>query len=233
MPATPIFLIQDGLVRLADQPTDARCNQPAPNVRFIRSPFFNERPHCSTKRDPRSCAHDTKPLINTIVIHNISLPPNEFGKHDAYGNHYVTALFTGQLNPDDHPYFASIQGLEVSAHFFILRDGALIQYVNCDDRAWHAGKSRYLGRDAVNDFSIGIELEGSDDTPFLDSQYHTLSHLIVALYDAYPDTFSHLTGHSDIAPMRKTDPGAHFDWQRLRRMIQALLTKAHTYQANT
>lgn len=145
--------------------------------------------------------------IELVVIHSISLPPGEFGG-DA-----VSELFTNRLDWDAHPYFQSIRGLEVSAHFFIRRDGSLIQFVPCARRAWHAGKSSWLGRERCNDFSVGIELEGTDDQPFTDAQYAALIPLLAALKAAYP--IRAVIGHSDIAPGRKTDPGPHFAWQRL------------------
>ncbi|WP_201531116.1 MULTISPECIES: 1,6-anhydro-N-acetylmuramyl-L-alanine amidase AmpD [unclassified Psychrobacter] len=161
--------------------------------------------------------------IDTIVIHNISLPPNEFGACGSDGNHYVKALFTNQLDWDAHPYFQTIKGAEVSAHLFIERDGTMTQFVNFNERAWHAGRSSYLGRAECNDYSIGIELEGSDFVPFSAAQYEALANAIVAIYDAYPKTRRHLTGHSDIAPGRKTDPGDCFEWTRLREMVARLL----------
>ncbi len=157
--------------------------------------------------------------IDTIVIHNISLPPNEFGQTDANGLHYVKALFTNQLDWNAHPYFQTIKGAEVSAHLFIERDGTITQLVNFNERAWHAGRSSYLGRAECNDYSIGIELEGSDFTAFTDVQYQVLSDVIAAIYSAYPQTRRHLTGHSDIAPGRKTDPGDYFDWAKLREEL--------------
>ena len=157
--------------------------------------------------------------IDTIVIHNISLPPNEFGATDASGLHYVKALFTNQLDWSAHPYFQTIEGAKVSAHLLIERDGAITQFVNFNERAWHAGKSSYLGRQDCNDYSIGIELEGSDFTPFTQQQYEVLAKLIAAIYQAYPKTRQHLTGHSDIAPNRKTDPGDYFEWAKLRAMV--------------
>lgn len=142
-----------------------------------------------------------------IVIHSISLPPGEFG-----GN-AVEALFTNQLDWDAHPYFQGIRGLTVSAHFFIRRDGELIQFVPCLKRAWHAGVSHWQGRERCNDFSIGIELEGTDDLPFTDVQYGRLNQLLSVLKATYP--IQGITGHSDIAPGRKTDPGPCFDWSRV------------------
>lgn len=175
----------------------------------IPSPNFNARPDGT--------------VVRAVVIHNISLPPAKFGLKDRLGNHYVTSLFTNQLDWEEHPYFKAIEGTEVSAHLFIERDGTVNQYVNFNDRAWHAGKSHYLGRSNCNDFSIGIELEGTDDSPFSDAQYRTLSAVLAAIHTAYPATRRQLTGHSDIAPIRKTDPGACFDWQRLRQELSVLM----------
>jgi AmpD protein len=148
-------------------------------------------------------------LIELIVIHNISLPPGEFGGDG------VIELFTNRLNPAEHPYYREIHHLKVSAHFFIRRNGELIQFVPCDKRAWHAGVSQWQGRERCNDFSIGVELEGDDATPFEEAQYATLNALLAALKEAYPITA--VTGHSDIAPGRKTDPGPCFDWDRVNR----------------
>lgn len=169
---------------------------------WLASPNQNNRP--------------TETSIDTIVIHNISLPPNEFGACDANGMHYVKALFTNQLDWNAHPYFQTIRGAEVSAHLFIERDGAITQFVSFEERAWHAGRSSYLGRPDCNNYSIGIELEGSDFVSFTNTQYETLAQIILAIYRAYPKTRRHLTGHSDIAPGRKTDPGDYFEWPRLR-----------------
>lgn len=175
---------------------------------FIPSPNYNERPNPTD--------------IRLIVIHNISLPPSEFGLKDKNGQHFVKAFFQNQLNAEDHPYFSQIHTLQVSAHFFIERDGQLTQFVNTNQRAWHAGQSNYLGKENCNDFSIGIELEGDDFSPFSDAQYDTLSALVVSLYQAYPQTVGHLVGHSDIARGRKTDPGEYFDWLRFRQNIHQL-----------
>ena len=160
-------------------------------AQFIASPNCDERPIGTD--------------ISLLVIHNISLPPNEF---DGNG---VIELFTNQINPEAHPYYQTLQELKVSAHFFIRRDGTTIQFVSCHDRAWHAGVSSWQGKDRCNDYSIGIELEGSDTTPFTDAQYTTLIALTKCLCDRYP--IQHIAGHSDIAPGRKTDPGSYFDWQ--------------------
>ncbi len=155
---------------------------------------------------------DARPLaaeITLLVIHNISLPPGEFGGPG------VEQLFTNRLQPADHPYYATIASLRVSAHFYIRRDGELIQFVACGQRAWHAGISSWCGRERCNDFSIGVELEGSDEQLFADAQYVRLNELIHALRAAYP-TLLDVAGHSDIAPGRKTDPGPCFDWKRVR-----------------
>ncbi len=168
---------------------------------------------------PNNNVRPANTSIDTIVIHNISLPPNEFGTCGTDGVHYVKALFTNQLDWDAHPYFQTIKGVEVSAHLFIERDGAITQFVNFDQRAWHAGRSSYLGRPECNDYSIGIELEGSDFVSFSDAQYNTLAQVITAIYRAYPKTRRHLTGHSDIAPGRKTDPGDYFEWTKLRELV--------------
>lgn len=146
-----------------------------------------------------------------LVVHNISLPPNEFG---GLG---VIELFTNRLDPAAHPYYASIQELRVSAHFFIRRDGELIQFVSCSKRAWHAGASCWAGRERCNDFSIGVELEGTDDLPFTEAQYARLAELARALRETYP-SLRNVAGHSDIAPGRKTDPGPHFDWAKFRAL---------------
>ena len=144
--------------------------------------------------------------VELLVIHNISLPPGEFGG-DA-----VERLFTNTLDTAAHPYYAQLEGLKVSAHFLIRRDGAIVQFVPCGKRAWHAGVSSWQGRARCNDFSVGVELEGSDDTPFDDRQYAALARLTRYLQRVYP--IRAITGHADIAPGRKTDPGPFFDWPR-------------------
>ena len=154
--------------------------------------------------------HDPRPddaPIRLIVVHGISLPPG------CYGGDEIAALFTNRLDPAAHPYFEAIAGLRVSAHFLVRRDGALVQFVRCADRAWHAGASCWAGVARCNDFSIGIELEGVDDEPYEDAQYDTLVALVAALRARYP--IEDVVGHSDIAPGRKTDPGPAFDWSRL------------------
>ena len=156
---------------------------------------------------PNCDARPEGTAIELIVIHNISLPPGVFDG-DA-----VIDLFTNRLDWDAHLYYQGIRGLRVSAHFFIRRDGTLIQFVPCTLRAWHAGLSTWQGRERCNDFSIGIELEGTDDQSFTEAQYAALAPLVRLLKQAYP--IQAVVGHSDIAAGRKTDPGPHFDWQRL------------------
>ena len=169
-------------------------NGVCPQAAFIHSPNQDARPN------PQD--------IRLVVIHNISLPPN------VYGGDGVQSLFTNQLNPDAHPYYADIYTLKVSSHFFIRRDGALVQFVPCTMRAWHAGASHWQGLESCNDFSIGIELEGSDFENFEPKQYNTLKSLLNALKESYP--IEDVTGHSDIAPGRKTDPGPYFKWDEIR-----------------
>ncbi|MBK6657605.1 MAG: 1,6-anhydro-N-acetylmuramyl-L-alanine amidase AmpD [Proteobacteria bacterium] len=157
---------------------------------------------------------DARPVgmaIDLVVVHAISLPPGEFG-----GPH-VEQLFTNTLDDRAHDYFAGLEGLRVSAHFLIARDGALTQFVDVFARAWHAGASCWEGRSRCNDFSIGVELEGCDERPFEAAQYACLAALIESLYELLPALNSErLVGHSDVAPARKTDPGPYFDWARLR-----------------
>jgi AmpD protein len=143
-----------------------------------------------------------------LIIHSISLPPGVFGGSG------IIELFTNRLNPEEHPYYAEIVHLEVSAHLLLRRDGDAIQFVSCLERAWHAGVSSWNGREGCNAFSIGIELEGTDDTPFTPAQYARLISVAQVLMRAWP--IRHAAGHSDIAPGRKTDPGPHFDWQLFR-----------------
>lgn len=165
------------------------------SARYCPSPNYNQRPATA---------------ISLVVVHNISLPPRQFG------GDYIEQLFTNTLNPKEHPYFADIAHLQVSAHLLIRRQGELVQFVSFLQRAWHAGQSTYLGRENCNDFSIGIELEGADDIAYEEAQYHQLSAVVACLQRAYPTIENHITGHEDIAPVRKTDPGAAFDWQKFR-----------------
>ena len=150
-------------------------------------------------------------FVNSLIIHAISLPPEEFG------GHFVEDLFRNCLDEQAHPYFKTINELRVSAHFYIPRNGHLVQFVSTHCRAWHAGNSFYKGLDQVNDFSIGIELEGCDTEGFTDKQYRTLTDLSHCLMGMYPAiTKNRVIGHSDIAPGRKTDPGPCFDWDRYK-----------------
>jgi AmpD protein len=152
--------------------------------------------------------------VDLLVIHNISLPPGQ------YDGDCIEQFFCNNLDWDAHPYFSEIHGMEVSAHLLIRRSGELLQFVSLDDRAWHAGASSFCGRDGCNDFSIGIELEGSDDEPYADQQYRVLAALSCALLVEYPEIeLNNIVGHSDIAPGRKTDPGPFFDWTRYRKML--------------
>jgi AmpD protein len=163
-------------------------------------------PHCDAR--PAGVTADL------IVIHGISLPPGEFG------GPWVERLFTGNLPRDVHPYFAQIHGMRVSSHLLVRRDGELVQFVPFHLRAWHAGVSEYAGRSACNDFSIGIELEGEDQTPYEPAQYVAAATAIRALLAAYPSLSpQRIAGHSDIAPGRKTDPGPAFDWNALRQQM--------------
>jgi len=168
-------------------------------IAYIPSPNYDERPI------------DTP--IELVVLHSISLPPGEFG---GCG---VIELFTNRLDPAAHPYYETIQHLKVSAHFFIRRDGETIQFVPCSKRAWHAGLSQWQGRERCNDFSIGIELEGSDAQLFAEPQYRALADLTTALRARYP--IQDIVGHADIAPGRKTDPGPCFDWQWYRALCES------------
>lgn len=171
--------------------------QPA---RWLASPNCDARPPDAT--------------LDLVVIHGISLPPGHFG------GDWIEAFFTNRLDSCAHPYFAEICDLRVSAHLLIRRAGELIQFVSFNDRAWHAGNSRYGERENCNDFAVGIELEGSDDTPYSEQQYLRLSGVLKALLAAYPTLSSEcIVGHCDIAPGRKTDPGPSFDWARLQREL--------------
>ncbi len=170
-------------------------------VRHCPSAHCNERPEGE---------------ISLLVLHNISLPPGQFGTGK------VQEFFTSGLNASEHAYFAGIADMRVSAHFFIERDGQISQFVSCLQRAWHAGVSSFAGRDNCNDFSLGIELEGTDDLPYSEAQYDALVPLVQQLLAAYPAlSVERICGHSDIAPGRKTDPGPAFDWPRLRTALLA------------
>jgi AmpD protein len=175
-------------------------------VRYVPSPNCDER--------PAGCA------IELVVVHHISLPPG------AFGGPGIIELFTNRLEPAAHPYYAVVAGARVSAHFLIRRDGELIQFVPCARRAWHAGESSWKGRARCNDFSIGIELEGTGATPFTDAQYGRLAEVTRALTARYP--IADIAGHSDIAPGRKSDPGPSFDWARYRGMLEVSRQDAKT-----
>jgi AmpD protein len=170
------------------------------DARHVLSPNCDDRPADSE--------------ISLIVVHGISLPPGE------YGGPWIDDLFTNRLDHDAHPYFAGIKDLRVSSHVLIRRDGELVQYVPFTRRAWHAGQSCFRGRQACNDFAIGIELEGQDDVPYADVQYQRLAELITVLRRRFPAIRADsIVGHSDIASGRKTDPGAAFDWPRLKTLL--------------
>ena len=170
------------------------------NAEYIPSPNCDERPD----------GMDT----NLLIIHNISLPPNEFG-----GPH-ITQLFTNCLDENAHPFFEEISHLRVSSHLLIRRDGSIIQYVPFNKRAWHAGVSCYKDKEVCNNFSIGTELEGADNIPYETIQYEQLADVTNTLLATYPDmSAERITGHSDVAPGRKTDPGPAFDWQRYKQLI--------------
>jgi AmpD protein len=163
-------------------------------------------------RSPNCDARPQGGPIDLLVIHNISLPPRQFG------GDYIRDLFLNQLDCDAHPYFDQLRNLHVSAHFFIRRHGQVEQYVATEQRAWHAGVSTFLTRERCNDFSIGIELEGSDFEPFTDEQYTALVQLTEALCQHHG--LRYVAGHEDIAPVRKTDPGPYFDWQRYQQAVK-------------
>ena len=162
-------------------------------MRIVDSPNCDERP--------------PGVAVTLVVLHSISLPPGE------YGGEHIERLFTNRLDPAAHSYFREVHSLRVSSHFLIRRDGELVQFVPVERRAWHAGASAWRGRGACNDFSVGIELEGTDDSPFEDPQYAALALLLMDLETKLP--LRDIAGHSDVAPGRKTDPGAQFDWPRL------------------
>ncbi|WP_127470940.1 1,6-anhydro-N-acetylmuramyl-L-alanine amidase AmpD [Thiomicrorhabdus aquaedulcis] len=174
------------------------------SVEFIASPNFDARPKC------------VNPTL--IVVHGISLPPNQFG------GSAIADLFTNQLDAASDPYFEKIKGLKVSAHALIKRDGTLVQFVPFNQRAWHAGQSKFKGQANCNDFSVGIELEGTDFSCYTAMQYAVLARLIKSLREVYPGLQTanndNIVGHSDIAPDRKTDPGAYFVWPALHRLLE-------------
>ena len=191
-PAAPSWAVDAASHRIAELP-------------WLESPNADERPAPTD--------------ISLLVIHAISLPPGEVG--NAHNRAWIDDLFLYRLDSHAHPYFAGVAGLTVSAHVCVFRDGSATQYVGFDRRAWHAGESSFDGRSRCNDFSIGVELEGGDALPFTDPQYRTLARLVRALQKAYPAiTPERIVGHADIAPGRKTDPGPHFVWPRLRFEVE-------------
>lgn len=178
-------------------------------------------PHARQQLSPNQDARPAGVNIDLLIIHSISLPPSEFG------GPYIDQLFINTLEHDAHPYFAQLRGLKVSSHFLIRRDGELVQYVPMHRRAWHAGASRWAGRSACNDFSIGIELEGCDRTPFTDAQYQVLAETVSTIVAAYPAiTPERMVGHCHVAPGRKTDPGPCFDWIRFQRDLEFTTRKS-------
>ena len=183
----------------------------ADGARFVPSPNFDER--------PVGCG------VDLLVIHHISLPPGEFGGSG------IVDLFTNRLDPTAHPYYATIAGAKVSAHFLVRRDGELIQFVSCAKRAWHAGESGWKGRVHCNDFSVGVELEGTGEVPYTDAQYARLAELARELAARYP--IADIAGHSDIAPGRKTDPGASFDWLRFRSLLDVRRRRSNKSRSGT
>ncbi|TVU63576.1 1,6-anhydro-N-acetylmuramyl-L-alanine amidase AmpD [Vibrio atlanticus] len=172
------------------------------NARHVPSPYFDTRPDAAD--------------VSLLVVHNISLPPGEFG------GPYIEQFFTGKLNAAEHPFFKVIHQMGVSAHCLIRRDGEVVQFVSFFDRAWHAGQSSFAGRERCNDYSIGIELEGSDFVAYTEQQYQSLSQLTEALMLNFPEiTSQRITGHQYIAPLRKTDPGLVFDWHKFKEKLNA------------
>jgi AmpD protein len=167
------------------------------------------------QKSPHFSVRANTDSVHLLVVHNISLPPSEFG------GGYITDFFLGTLDVNAHPYFDEIALLKVSSHCLITREGKIIQYVSFNDKAWHAGVSSYRGLEKCNDFSIGIELEGADDIPYTPVQYDALAQLSRSLQQSYPEIKDNITGHSDIAPGRKTDPGNAFDWQHFQNCLKS------------
>ena len=188
---------------------DSRSNQ-RKTSRFAVSPGAGLIRPASQCPSPNQDDRPPGAVPSLVILHGISLPPGEFG-----GPH-IEALFTNQLDWDAHPYFSEIEGLQVSSHLLVRRDGELIQFVPFERRAWHAGTSSFRGQDCCNDYSIGIEMEGTDDIPYTDEQYETLADVLTAIMESYPAISPrHLAGHCDVSPGRKSDPGPVFDWLRL------------------
>ncbi len=168
---------------------------------------------CAQCPSPNSDLRPDNTPVDLIVIHSISLPPGE------YGGDSIERFFQNKLDKNAHPYFEEIHQMQVSAHVVIKRDGEIVQFVPFHQRAWHAGQSNFHGRECCNDFSIGIELEGTDADAFEEIQYKKLAELTTALQIAYPNTVNNIAGHSDIAPGRKTDPGSGFDWDKFKQSL--------------
>ncbi|MRJ41957.1 1,6-anhydro-N-acetylmuramyl-L-alanine amidase AmpD [Idiomarina sp. FenBw--71] len=176
--------------------------------------------HSKQRHSPHADERPDATDISLLVVHGISLPAGQFG------GPFIDDLFMGKLNPQAHADFAPLAGLRVSAHCLIRRDGELLQYVPFHRRAWHAGRSHYCGRKRCNDFSIGIELEGTDHTPYTEQQYHVLAEVAAQLVQYYPAlTAQRIVGHQHIAPVRKTDPGAAFDWAYFRQLLDQHLVR--------
>lgn len=183
-------------------PSSLRQSGRLPEARWCPSPNFGPRPDADD--------------ISLVVVHNISLPPEQFG-----GSH-IEDFFCNRLDTSAHPYFEEIGGMTVSSHLLIRRDGELLQFVGLRDRAWHAGRSVFCGREECNDFAVGIELEGADEIPYTDEQYRKLAQVTREIMAAWPAiTEDRIAGHSDIAPGRKTDPGPAFDWRYFRRLLRS------------
>lgn len=195
--------------------TNTTTNTMCLQAGWLTTATHQPSPHC----DPRPPGQS----IRLLVIHNISLPPGEFG------GRWIDALFAGTLDTHAHPSFTSLENMRVSAHCLIRRDGEVVQFVSFDQRAWHAGVSCYQGCAHCNDFSVGIELEGTDTLPYTDIQYQQLAKISQVLIRQYPAITGNITGHRDIAPGRKTDPGDAFDWQRFSRLLAADSSPPVTY----
>src|SRR5690554_5151992 len=190
---------------MSDNRFNARVEQLRTTGRF---------PECHWCPSPNFGPRPEDAAVSLLVVHNISLPPGEFG------GGYIEDFFCNRLDTSAHPYFQSIAGLQVSAHALVRRDGSVVQFVSCLDRAWHAGRSCFDGQEECNDFSIGIELEGTDDIPYTPEQYRTLTEMARLTMLAWPEiSADRITGHSDIAPGRKTDPGPAFDWSYFSQLL--------------
>ncbi|MEZ8826584.1 1,6-anhydro-N-acetylmuramyl-L-alanine amidase AmpD [Vibrio amylolyticus] len=180
---------------------------------IVQQGWYNDAKHLLS---PHHDSRDDESDISLLVIHNISLPPSQFG------GDYIEQFFTGKLDASQHPFFDVIKEMRVSAHCLIDRKGQVIQFVPFNKRAWHAGLSSFAGRSKCNEYSIGIELEGDDYTAYTEEQYQSLKRVTRALMNEYPKiTSSRITGHQYIAPLRKTDPGLVFDWRKLHRLLES------------